>query len=137
MINFSAKFCFDFIRSFNRINSDHRQNAENFTLVWFDAANSENKRDKNQSIIIEQFPHILNVDTCIDYVIDVKYEFIFLIITDSPNIPDDFGQVLNQFTNIHSIFIFRNNDTNNQHESWSIKHHKLRGIFSSIPTNCA
>lgn len=121
------------------LENNRRQNAENLTLIWLDIPVSENNRITDRTIIIEQFQNIINnvhvfddLDICIDCITDMKHEFIFLMITNSPTILlDNLEQVLDQFTNIRSIYIFRKDDTNNQHESYFIKYRKVRDILSS------
>jgi hypothetical protein len=125
------------------VDNNRRQNAENLTLIWYDIPVSENTENKNQTMFIEQFRHVINnihvfnnVDECIDYITDVKHEIIFLIVTDSAVALNDLKQILNQVAYIHSIYIFRKDDSTDRHESSFTNNRKIRGTFSSITGVC-
>ncbi|CAF1479383.1 unnamed protein product [Adineta steineri] len=128
------------INTTNDFSKNRQRNAENLSLIWCDVPISENE---NRDMFIEQFQKIFNdvhifdnIDRSIDYLTDIKDEFIFFIITDSPIVSNNIEQILDQFRHIHHLYIFKKEDTINQSELDFRKHRKLKGIFSSITTIC-
>ncbi|UJR18965.1 hypothetical protein I4U23_022094 [Adineta vaga] len=132
------------IRIRDDLSKTRQQNAENLTLIWFDISISENSDAKKYSIFIDEFHHIFNdihvfndIDIFIDYITDIKNEYIFLIITNSSSIQTSLEQILNQLRQIHLFYIFYEEKTSNQQELYLEKHKKCRGIFSSMTNICA
>jgi len=111
--------------------------VENFIVIWLDSTISETNEDTQNSIT--QLRHIVNSiktftdpDQCIDFIIQIEQEKIFLIISGS--LCQKLISLIDDMTQIDSIYIFCQHKS--KHELWANKHRKIKGVFDQIEPIC-
>ncbi|CAF2935718.1 unnamed protein product [Rotaria sp. Silwood2] len=111
--------------------------VENFIVVWLDPNINVSNEDCANSIaqlrqIVNLIKTFTDPDQCVDFLLEVKVEKIFLIVSDS------FGQyiipLIEQITELDSIYVFCGDKSN--HEQWAEKYSKVRGVFTRIELIC-
>jgi hypothetical protein len=111
--------------------------VEDFIVIWLDSA--INEINENTESSINQLQHIVHTiktfrdsDQCIDFITDVKYEKVFLIISGS--LGHKLVPLIENITQINSIYILCRNKQ--IYEEWAIKYQIVRGVFTRIQYIC-
>ncbi|CAF1409830.1 unnamed protein product [Adineta ricciae] len=113
------------------------RNIENCLLVWLDSNISES--DDYYRSSIDELQHIVNfvysfsdVDQCVDFVTDIDYEKVFMIISDS--LAQQMLPAIENVPQIESIYILAHNDVENEiiNRKWA----KVKNTFTQFDELC-
>ena len=112
--------------------------VQNFLLVWLDGSiDEENNDDCRNSItklrqVVDTVNTFTTVDECIDFITDVKYEMIFMII--SGTFSQTIVPIIQDIPQVSSVYIFR------EHKAtlvqWAKQWSKVKGVFTDITPIC-
>jgi hypothetical protein len=104
------------------------ENTENFLLVCFDPSSQLFLDIKQFENLINNIQSFDNVDICIDYITNIKYEKIFFIISFDQM---EILSLIHQISQINLIYIICSNDHQNTEFDLS-KYRKVRGLFKTL-----
>ena len=112
--------------------------VQNFLLVWLDGSIDEENNDdcRNSITKLRQIVNTVNtftaVDECIDFITDVKYEMIFMII--SGPFSQTIVPIIQDIPQVSSVYIFRENKTTPV--QWAKQWSKIKGVFTDVTPIC-
>ena len=107
---------------------------ENFLVVWLNV-NIDDIREEKKDLAMKLRPFIRTIkeltdlDECVDFITEICDAKVFMII--SGYFSDDFISLLDRISQLHSIYILRNDVESSFKEYKSVK-----GIFSNIQSIC-
>ena len=112
--------------------------VQNFLLVWFDGNIDEENNDDCRSFItkLRQFVNNVNtftaIDECIDFITDVKYEMIFMIV--SGIFSQSIVPIIQDIPQVSSVYIFR--EYKATLVQWAQQWSKVKGVFTDVTSIC-
>ncbi|CAF1192313.1 unnamed protein product [Didymodactylos carnosus] len=117
-------------------NTDRHRNFENNTVVWLDASINSSKDNVRSKAELRSTINYLktfdDADECIDYILSVRTESVFLIVSGS------FGQTLlplvHDLKQIEFIYIFCSNKQ--WHLEWASHFSKVHGVHTDMKHIC-
>ena len=107
--------------------------SENFILIWLDPLRDpDDPETKSFIAYFQELVHlvllIFDDDRCLDYIIDIEYEKVFLIISE--HLAQWFVPILADCPQIDSIYVHCKD--RDQHEQWALEQKKIKGVFNQI-----
>ena len=120
------------------VNTKPVRMLQNFLVVWLDGSIDENNSDDCRNTItelrqvVDTVHTFTNVDECIDFITDVKYEMIFMII--SGTFSQTIVPIIQDIPQVTSVYIFR------EHKAtlgqWAQQCSKVKGVFTDVTSIC-
>ena len=115
---------------------NRRRIIQEFLLIWLDINLDSSKGHNAFSRSIADLPDavssiytFMDIDECIGFLTDVKYEKVFMIVHD--DVEDNIMSVLNQIPQLSAIFIL--SDDKSKYEQMTTKNwRKVKGTFTEI-----
>jgi tetratricopeptide (TPR) repeat protein len=112
--------------------------TENFIFIWLNLNMNDSKENTDDSItklqhIVDSIKIFQDPNECIDFLTDIKYEQIFIIISGSSI--KHLVSCIEDIPKLRSIYILDNQSTNDD-EQWVQEHKKVKGIFTQIDYIC-
>ncbi|CAF3434182.1 unnamed protein product [Rotaria socialis] len=110
---------------------------ENCIVIWLDSNINETNGDYQKSInslrnIVNTIKTFTNTNSCIDYLIQIKDEKIFIIVSGA--LAQTIVPHIQGISKLDSIYVFCANKS--KHELWINEWSKVKGVFTQIELIC-